>query len=100
VSERSSRRFAQSVDIVLGERRIFVQESLLRPSIMTEMLRSEAPCAMARTFTAAEPSAWHLRGDAVRTCQTVADLRQDAAAAVDLEALDLPLAQLRVEGAR
>jgi len=65
----------------------------------TEMLCSEAPCAMARTFTAAEPSAWHLRGDAVRTCHTVADFRQDAAAAVDLEALDLPLAQLRVDGA-
>ena len=65
VSERSSRRFAQSVDIVLGERHIFVQEPLLRPSMTTEMLCSEAPCAMARTFTAAEPSAWHLRGDAV-----------------------------------
>ena len=56
VSERSSRRFAQSVDIVLAERHIFVQEPLLRPSMTTEMLCSEAPCAMARTFTAAEPS--------------------------------------------
>jgi len=90
VSERSSRRFAQSVDIVLGERHI--QEPLLRPSMTTEMLCSEAPCAMARTFTAAEPSAWHLRGDAVRSCHTVADFRQDVAAAVDREALDLPLA--------
>ena len=47
VSERSSRRFAQSVDIVLGEQCIFVQEPLVRPSITTEMLSSEAPCAMA-----------------------------------------------------
>src|SRR5262245_31048517 len=40
----------------------------------------------------------YLRRDAVRTRHAVADDCEDAAAGIDLDALDLPFAQLAVEG--
>ena len=65
------------------------------------MLRSDAPCAIARTLTAARSErAEHFRGDAVRARHAVADDGEDAAAGIDLDALDLPFAQLAVERLR
>ena len=53
-----------------------------RSSMTTEMLRSDEPCAMARTLTPAPAErAEHVGGDAGRAGHAVADDRQDAVAA-------------------
>ena len=62
------------------------------------MLRSDDPCAIARTFTPAlRERREHLRGDARRARHAVADDRQDAAAGRDVHVLDLPLLELAAE---
>jgi hypothetical protein len=72
------------------------------PSTTTEMLRSEAPCAIARTLIAARPSELNtLRGDAVRARHAVADDGQDAQPAhVDALNLTRRAVPCRTRGAR
>ena len=70
------------------------------PSTTTEMLRSDEPCAIARMFTPALPSALkNLRGDAGLPGHAVADDGEDAASGRHVHALNLPVMPLGEERA-